>query len=64
MLHSAIIYLNLCNMAVKLLLIDADVANSRFSVFCSTPFGKHLLSSLISVSSLTSFSAHKGTLVH
>lgn len=45
MLHSAIIYLNLCNMAVKLLLIDADVANSRFSVVCSN-FAPHLLENI------------------
>lgn len=45
MLHFAIIYINLWNMAVKLLLIDADVANSRFSIVCSN-FAPYLLENI------------------
>lgn len=57
-------------MAVKLLLIDSDIANSKFSIVCSyfahilLHVEKHLLSSQIPVSFLTSFTAHKGTLVN
>lgn len=40
--HFAIIYINLCDMGMKLLLIDAAVADSRFLIVCSN-FAPYLL---------------------